>query len=73
MELRNIILCISAIFSPLASIMAFSISYEEYRHHFPEKGKIIKKAFETAFFTLAFFLALGLMLAIILPFCLEKN
>lgn len=73
MELRNVILCIAATFSPIAAIMAFSITYQEYRLHFPEKGKAIKKAFETAIFTLAFFLALGVILAIILPICLEKN
>jgi hypothetical protein len=73
MELRNIILSITAIFSPLAAVMAFLITYEEYKHHFPEKVKVGKKALETAVFTLAFFIVLGLLLAIILPFCLEKT
>jgi hypothetical protein len=70
MELRNIVLSIAAILSPLAAIAAFLITYDEYRHHYPEKGKVRKKALEAAIFTLAFFLALGLLLAIILPFCL---
>jgi hypothetical protein len=73
MELRHIILSIAAILSPLAAIMAFLITYDGYKHHYPEKGKARKKAFEAGIFTLAFFLALGSLLAIILPFCLEKN
>ncbi len=66
-------MCIAAIFSPLAAIMAFSITYGEYKHHYHEKRKAWKKSLETAFFTLAFFLVLGLLLAIILPFCLVKS
>ena len=72
MELRHIILSITVILSPLAAIMAFLITYEEYRQHFPEKKIVIKKALETAAFTLIFFLALGVFLAIILPFCLQE-
>ena len=73
MELRHIVLSIAVILSPLAAIMAFVITYEESRHHYPEKGKVRKKALEAAIFTLAFFLVLGSLLAIILPFCLEKS
>ena len=70
MELRHIILSITVILSPLAAIMAFLITYEEYKRHYPEKRKVLKKSLEMAFFTLIFFLALGVLLAIILPFCL---
>jgi uncharacterized BrkB/YihY/UPF0761 family membrane protein len=61
--------CIAAIFSLLAAITAFLITYEEYVHHYPDKRKVLKTALEAAVFTLLFFLVLGLLLAIILPLC----
>jgi len=69
MGLTIALFCIAAIFSPLAAIMAFLITYEEYLHHYSDKRKALKTSLEAAFFTLIFFLVLGLFLAKILPFC----
>jgi F0F1-type ATP synthase assembly protein I len=68
MKLTNVIFifCIAGIFSPLAALMAFLITYQEYTHHYSDKGKARKMAFKTAAFTLAFFLITGLLLGILL-------
>jgi purine-cytosine permease-like protein len=68
MGLAKAIFSIAAILSLLAAIAAFTITYEEYVHHYPDKRKVLRTALEAAVFTLVFFLALGLLLAIILPF-----
>jgi len=70
MKLTIAIFCIAAILSPLAAVMAFLITYEEYAHHYHNKPDVFKAAIKTACFTFLFFLVLGLTLAIILPFCL---
>jgi len=67
MGLTLTIFCIVAVFSPLAALMAFLIFYDEYEHHYADKRKASKAAFEAAIFTLVFFLALGLFLGLILP------
>ena len=67
MGLTKALFCIGAIFSFLATLMAFMITYEEYTHHYTDKRKILKAALEVAFFTLVFFLGLGLLLGFILP------
>lgn len=58
---------ISVIFSILAAIMAYLITYQEYRHHFPDKRDIKKAALRTGGFTFLLFLFLGMLLAILLP------
>jgi small neutral amino acid transporter SnatA (MarC family) len=69
MGLMLTIFCIVALVSPLASLTAFLIFYDEYEHHYADKRKTLKIALEAAVFTLLFFLFLGLLLAIILPLC----
>ena len=58
---------ISVIFSILAAIMAYLITYQEYRHHFPDKRDIKKAALRMGGFTFLLFLFLGMLLAILLP------
>jgi hypothetical protein len=67
MGLTKALFCIAAVLSPLAAASAFLITYEEYKHHYPDKRKVLKIALEAAIFTLVVFLVLGLLLAIILP------
>jgi len=69
MGLTIVIFCITAILSPLAGISAFLIFYEEYSHHYPDKRKAFKIAFEAGIFTIVVFLVLGLLLAFLLPHC----
>ena len=56
----QVALIIGFLLSPLAAIMAFVITYEEYRRHFPERRRVIRAALETAVVTLVFFLLLSL-------------
>ena len=59
------------IFSILAAIIAFLITYQEYAHHYPDKRDVLKAALRTGGFTFTFFFALGLLLAMTLPFFLK--
>jgi threonine/homoserine/homoserine lactone efflux protein len=62
---------ISVIFSILAAIMAFCITYKEYARHYLDKRDVLKAALRTCGFTFTFFLALGLLLAMTLPLLLN--
>lgn len=55
------------IFSPLAALMAYLITYGEYRHHYPDRGRVIREALRTAIVTLLVFLVLGIAASFILP------
>ena len=52
---------IGAIFSLLASIMAFLISYNEYQHHYPSSKLPLRMSLSTAVFTFIFFLLLSIV------------
>lgn len=67
--LTKAILGISITLSFLAALMAYVITYEEYRHHFCDKPQVMKAALKAAGFAFVFFLGLGVMLGLILPFC----
>ncbi|HUD45040.1 MAG TPA: hypothetical protein VMR41_05835 [Patescibacteria group bacterium] len=47
-------------FSPLAGIIAFIITYDEYQHHFDSK-KAKRQALRMAFFTFLVFIGVGLI------------
>jgi hypothetical protein len=55
----SIALVLSLIFSPLAAMMAFLITYDDYRRHFPERGRALRAGFEAAALTFAVFLLLS--------------
>ena len=57
---------IALIFSPLASAMAFIITYGEYLHHYPDKKKPMKLAIEAALVTFIFFITLSFIVGYIL-------
>jgi hypothetical protein len=50
---------IGLVFSPLASVMAFLITYGEYVHHYPDKRQPLKLATQAALATLVFFVVLS--------------
>jgi len=50
---------IGLVFSPLASAMAFLITYGEYVHHYPDKRQPVKLATQAASATLIFFVVLS--------------
>ncbi len=47
---------IAAIFSPLAAVMAFLITYEEYSHHHLDRRELLRRSLGAAVVTLVFFL-----------------
>ena len=64
MKINFIPILIGLILSPIAAAMAFLITYEEYSHHFTDKKKPLKFAFEAAIFTLIIFGILSLLISL---------
>ena len=61
-----VILIVWAALTPFAAIMAFLITYEEYRRHFPLGHRALREALVAASVTMAVFLALGVVAALVL-------
>jgi len=57
---------IALIFSPLASAMAYLITYGEYLHHYPDKKRPVKLAIEAALVTFVFFIVLSFVIGFLL-------
>lgn len=55
------------IFSPIAALMAYLITYEEYRHHFPDARQAARHSLPTGILTLVVFLLLGLAATALMP------
>ncbi len=54
----TLFLIIAAIFGPIAGVMAYLITYEEYSHHFLDRREVIGRSLTTALVTVAFFVVL---------------
>ncbi len=67
MGLSIALFCIAVVLGFLAAVMAFVISFEEYRHHFLDTRMVWKTAIHAGVFTWIVFLVLGLLLSILLP------
>ena len=59
-------LVIAAVFSTLAAIMAYIITYEEWSHHLLPRGEIVRKSLHMAVVTFAFFAVFGVVVGIAL-------
>lgn len=57
--------------SPIAALMAYLITYEEYRHHFPNARQAARQSMPTAIFTFVIFVALGLLTTAFLPWAIR--
>lgn len=55
------------LFSLIAAAMAYLITYDEYRHHFPERSRVVQESMRTALATLLIFLVLGVFVTALLP------
>ncbi|NMB56575.1 hypothetical protein GYA19_01390 [Candidatus Beckwithbacteria bacterium] len=66
MNFNFITVIIGLIFSPLAAIMAFIITYQEYSHHFSDKKEPLKLSSQAALMTLIFFLILCLIIGLLI-------
>jgi len=62
-----IALVISLIFSPIAALSAFLITYNEYLHHFPDKKKTREIAVFTAISTFTIFVLIFLVIGLFIP------
>jgi hypothetical protein len=64
--LGNFFLVVGTTFSVLASMIAFLVTYLEYRHRF-EGRRLWKEVISVALFTLVMFLVISWALAYVLP------
>jgi len=61
MEIFKLFLIIGMVFSPIAAIMAFIITYEEYRRHYNEKQKPFRIALNSAIVTFIVFMLISVL------------
>jgi len=64
MKINLISILIGLMLSPIAAVMAFLITYEEYSHHYTDKKKSLKVALGAAIFTLIIFGILSLLISL---------
>ena len=60
------VVLIGGIFSVLAALSAFLITYDEYLKHFPDKRTPLKMAGQAALAAFAFFLAVSVLMAVVI-------
>jgi len=65
----SLVLLIGLVFSPIAGVMAFLITYHEYQRHYTDKQRPLRIALEAAVFTFAFFM----IASIVIGFVLSRN
>jgi hypothetical protein len=53
---------LATVFSTLAALCAFVITYEEYLKHFPDKWRPLKMAAKMSLAAFAFFMALSFLI-----------
>ncbi len=58
-------LILGLIFGALGCFAAFFITYEEYKHHFNDKKKILKHSLETGVFAFVVFLAISILVGFV--------
>lgn len=51
------------LFSPIAAVLAYLITFDEYRKHFPDRRRAVRESLRSAGVTLLFFLVLGAVLS----------
>jgi hypothetical protein len=66
MEIFKLFFIIGLIFSPIAAIMAFIITYEEYKRHYTAKQKPFRIALNSAIVTFIVFMLISILGGILL-------
>jgi hypothetical protein len=56
---------LAAVFSTLAALCAFVITYEEYLKHFPDKRRPLKIAAKMSLVAFAFFMLISLVIVFV--------
>jgi hypothetical protein len=59
-------------FALIAAVMAYLVSYDEWRRHYPTKKEPRKIALETAVFTFIFFVATIFLVVYMVLYWIEK-
>ncbi len=54
-------------FCPIAGVMAYLITYEEYRRHFPDAARARREALLAGLMALGLFAVIGVAAALLLP------
>lgn len=65
MKIHGLVLVIGVMFCPIAALMAFLITYNEYLRHFPNRKIPFKMALEAA---VAAFILFGVLLTVVTIF-----
>jgi len=75
MDLFTMLFVIGTSFSLIAAVMAFLISYEEYRKHFIDRRKTLAMSLQSAAVIMVFFVVVTLIIAFVFsnPQCLATN
>jgi len=66
-----LVLLIGLVFSPIAGLMAFLITYHEYQRHYANKQQPLRIALEAALFAFAFFMIVSAVIGLVLNFNLK--
>jgi len=66
-------LVIAGVFSPIAAIMAYVITHEEWSHHLLPRSEIVRKSLHMAAVTFVFFALFGLVVGAALGFVLNSQ
>ena len=61
-----LVLLIGLVFSPIAGVMAFLITYKEYEHHYPSKKEPLRLALEAGIVTFALFMIIAILAGILI-------
>ena len=73
MTLAFFIIAIGLVFSIVAALMAFLITYGEYSRHFMAKSRALKISFETAFIVLIVFAVIAVIMGFVFPKMLRTS
>lgn len=65
--MMELALTIGIVFSPLAALAAFAISYTEYSRHYTDKRRPLLLSLRTALFVFVVFMALSAGIGLVLP------
>ncbi|OIO15247.1 hypothetical protein COV53_03740 [Candidatus Gottesmanbacteria bacterium CG11_big_fil_rev_8_21_14_0_20_37_11] len=62
----NISIIIGLLFSPMAGLLVFLITYDEYSHHFTDKKIIFKYSLEAGLFAFVVFMIISALIGLFL-------